>query len=376
MDRYLKCAVEEDLNEKMVFIGGPRQVGKTTLALDILNSDQTSPAYLNWDLVSVKKTLLKGEIPSDGQLLVFDEIHKYKNWRNLIKGFYDSLGDNRKILVTGSARLDYYRRGGDSLQGRYHYLRLHPLSLYEIRQFNSNVSEFKRLMDFGGFPEPFLKADKRHWRRWQKERRTRVVQEDLVSLEQVKEISQLGLLAEILPERVGSVLSINNLRSDLVVAFETAERWVTILENIYYCFRIAPYGLPALRTAKKEKKLYLWDWSLCESESARFENLVASNLLKYCHYLEDTEGYAMRLLFLRDSTGREIDFVVTRNGCPEFAVECKTGDSSLSKNITYFAARSNVPVFYQVHMGCRDYEVPASKGRVLPFGKFAELIRI
>ena len=197
-------------------------------------------------------------------------------------------------MITGSARLDYYRRGGDSLQGRYHYLRLHPLSYFEVKRL-AGIDDMERLLNFGGFPEPFLKADKRHWKRWQKERRVRVVQEDLVSLEHVKEISQLGLLVEILPERVGSVLSINNLRNDLAVAFESVERWVTILENIYYCFRISPFGFPALRTAKKEKKLYLWDWSLCESHSARFENLVASNLLKHCHHLEDTEGDAMEL---------------------------------------------------------------------------------
>jgi len=375
MERYLKREIIEDLNEKMVFLGGPRQVGKTTLALNILDGDQRHPAYLNWDSPAIQKDLLAGHLPSGEPLLIFDEIHKYKHWRNMVKGFYDTAGGERRFLVTGSARLDYYRRGGDSLQGRYHYFRFHPLSLYEIRHF-AGTDDLERLLKFGGFPEPFIKGNERHWKRWQLERSSRVVQDDLVSLENVREISQLGLLVNVLPERVGSILSINNLRNDFQVAFETLERWVTILENIYVCFRISPFGLPALRTAKKEKKLYLWDWSLCEDRSAKFENLVASNLLKYCHYHEDRDGERMELHFLRDSQKREVDFVVTKNGQPLFAVECKTGEASLSKNITYFSRRSNIPTFFQVHLGKKDYEVPESKARVLPFSTFSEILKI
>ena len=161
------------------------------------------------------------------------------------------------------------------------------------------ASDIEHLLEFGGFPEPFLKSEKRHWKRWQRERQSRIIQEDLINLEYVREVSQLDLLAETLSGKVGSPLSINNLRQDLSVAFETVERWVCILENLYYCFRILPYGIPKLRVAKKEKKLYLWDWSLYSDPGARFENLVASHLLKFCHFMEDTEGENIELRFLR-----------------------------------------------------------------------------
>ncbi len=377
MKRYLTAAVREDLQEKMVFLGGPRQVGKTTLALSLIKgADETHPAYLNWDVPESQRLLMAGGLPSNQSLIILDEIHKFKRWRGLVKGFYDRHKSHIQFLVTGSARLDHYRRGGDSLQGRYHYFRLHPLSLYELNQ-QPQQADLETLLRFGGFPEPFLKHNQRHWQRWQRERQSRVIQEDLINLEHVKEVSQLQLLAQMLPSRVGSVLSIGNLKQDLSVAFETADRWVTIFENLYYCFRIMPYGLPHLRAVHKERKLYLWDWSLCLGDAARFENLVASNLLKYCHFQEDTQGDDMSLRFLRDATGREIDFVVLRNGRPQFAVECKSGANALSKNIAYFAARTPIPQFYQVHLEARgtDAEWPASRARILPFLEFCKWLK-
>ena len=376
MKRYLQEFIRKDLEEKMVFLGGPRQVGKTTLALSLLeNGDEQHPAYLNWDDLQTRRMLMDGALPSDEPLVLLDEVHKYKGWRNLVKGFYDTNKSSRQFLITGSARLDHYRRGGDSLQGRYHYHRLHPLSFHELGE-GAGKEGLDTLLRFGGFPEPFLKANTRHWKRWQRERQSRVVHEDLINLEQVKEVSQLNLLADILPARVGAPLSINNLRSDLSVAFETAERWVTILENLYFCFRIEPFGIPRLRAAKKEKKLYMWDWSLCADEAARFENLVASNLLKFCHREEDQEGDRMELKFIRDSQRREIDFVVVRNGRPEFAVECKSGDRKLARNIRYFSERTSIPVFYQVHRGQSDLEHGSARGRILPWTKFSEILGV
>ncbi len=376
MKRYLHTTILADLKEKMVFVGGARQVGKTTLALSLLKKGtEKHPAYLNWDDRATKKLLLNGSLPSDEPLIILDEVHKYKDWRNRVKGLYDTHKSDTQLLVTGSARLDFYRRGGDSLQGRYHYYRLHPLSLYEINK-HPTPNDLEQLMQFGGFPEPFLKSNQRHWKRWQRERQTRVIHEDLLSLETVKEVSQLDLLSQILPNRVGAPLSINNLRQDLSVAFETVDRWITILENLYYCFRIKPYGVPHLRAARKEQKLYLWDWSLCEDTSARFENMVASHLLKYCHRMEDTEGDRMELRFLRDSIKREIDFIVVKNNKPEFAVECKTGQKQLSPNIAYFAQRINIPVIYQVHLKDKDYMVKSARARVLPFTRLCELLKV
>ena len=376
MQRDLVPVLMADLEEKMVFLGGPRQVGKTTLALSLLDDGKaTHPAYLSWDDFADRKLLLAGALPANQSLLIFDEIHRYRQWRGLIKGIYDKQHDLRKILVTGSARLDHYRKGGDSLQGRYHYHRLHPLSLYEVNP-KPAASDLEQLLAFGGFPEPFLKADGRHWKRWQRERQSRVIQEDLISLEQVREVSQVELLASVLPSRVGSPLSINNLRQDLAVAFETADRYIRILENLYFCFRIPPHGLPKLRAAKKEQKLYMWDWSLCDDPAARFENLVASQLLKYCHHHEDTAGETMSLRFLRDSAGREIDFVVVRGGKPVFAVECKTGERDLSRNIPYFAARSDIPIFYQVHCGSKNVEFSAARAHILPLTVLAGILKI
>ena len=368
LSRYLKAHIVADLKNKMVFVGGPRQVGKTTLALDILDvGSRRHPAYLNWDDPQTRKRLLAAEFPGGQSLLVFDELHKFPRWRELIKGLYDTQGDDTSILVTGSARLDHFRKGGDSLQGRYHYYRLHPCSLNEISR-EPTASDLNDLLQFGGFPEPLLTGDSRTWRRWQRERVSRVVYDDLRDLENVREVALVELLAEALPDRVGSPLSINSLSEDLQVAHETVKRWLSILENLYFCFRIAPFGAPRIRAVKKETKLYLWDWSQVPGDGERFENLVASQLLKYCHFVEDTQGFRMELRFIRDFDRREVDFVVLRDRRPEFAVECKTGSRSPSRAISYFRERTNIPAFFQVHLEDRDY---ITKGtRVLPFTTF------
>ena len=376
MNRYIQAEVVEDLQKKMVFVGGPRQVGKTTLALNILGGDEQHPAYFNWDYADDKRMLLQGGLPSKQPLIVLDEIHKYKEWRNFIKGLYDKNKTRTSFLITGSARLDYYRKGGDSLQGRYHYYRLHPLSLYELNHTPSSA-DLQALLTFGGFPEPFFSQSERDWKRWQRERISRVIHEDLVSLEQVKEVGQLDLLAILLQDKVASLLSINSLRQDLSASHEAVDRWVRILENLYYCFRIRPFAVKKIKALKKDRKLYLWDWSLCREPGSRFENLVASNLLKYCHYHEDTLGDDMELCFLRDNCKREVDFVVLRDGKPLFAVECKTGAKAISKHLAYFSKRTEIPCFYQVHSGSEDYEVNELRTRVMPFTLFAaEVLKI
>lgn len=366
--RYLKGPVEKDLSERMVFVGGPRQVGKTTFALSFLPEPMgNNPGYLNWDNVKVRSLLLKGELPPGESFIVLDEIHKFARWRNLVKGFYDANRSSVSFLVTGSARLDYYRKGGDSLQGRYHYYRLHPFSLLELNP-SGNKKDLELLLKFGGFPEPVLRGDERFWRRWQRERIQRVIYEDIRDLENIKEISLLELLAEELPNRVGSPLSIKNLKELLQVAHETVARWIEIFERMYFCFRIAPYGPPRIRAVKKEQKLYLWDWSLVTDPGARFENFVAAQLLKYCHFLEDTEGHKMELQFLRDTDKREIDFVVLKDRKPCFAVECKYGERGLNPAMHYFKERTAIPQYYQVHMGEKDYLQDGI--RVLPVEKF------
>ncbi len=367
--RYLEAAITPVLPRKMVFIGGPRQVGKTTLALSLVGkgADETHPAYFNWDDPRAAARIRRLELPPAEPLLVLDEIHKYARWRNLVKGIYDTEKSRRRIVVTGSARLDYYRKGGDSLANRYRYFRLHPFSLRELSA-SPTKSDVDALLRFGGFPEPFLLQDEREHRIWQRDRVTRVVRYDLRDLEQVREITLVEQLVDLLPARVGSPLSIKSLREDLEVDHKTVERWITILENLYLCFRISPFGSPKVRAVKKERKLYLWDWSMTPEGGARFENLVASQLLKYCHFLEDTEGHAMELRFLRDTDKREVDFVVLQNRKPLFAVECKSGERDLSPAIRYFAQRTSIPRFFQVHLGDRHFETGAAT--VLPFRTF------
>ena len=374
--RYLENAVRVALKRKMAFVGGPRQVGKTTFALGFLGegADERHPAYLTWDHPSVPPRLRTGELPAGEPLLLLDEIHKYARWRNLLKGIYDTEKSRRNILVTGSARLDYYRKGGDSLAGRYRYFRLHPFSLRELNAASSQ-SDLEALLKFGGFPEPLFSQNEAEHRIWRRDRISRVVREDLRDLEHVREISLIEQLTDLLPSKVGSPLSIKSLRDDLQVDHKTAERWLQILENLYVCFRVAPYGPPRIRAVKKERKLYLWDWSSVESEGARFENLVASQLLKYCHFVEDTEGYSMELRYLRDTDKREVDFVVLKERKPLFAVECKSGEKAVGSALRYFAERTPIPHFYQAHLGqrysstgnitvlpfirlCRDLELP------------------
>jgi len=373
--RYLERAVTTVLPRKMAFIGGPRQVGKTTLALSLVGkgADERHPAYFNWDDPRSAARLRRLELPAGEPFLILDEVHKYARWRNLVKGIFDTEKSRRRIVVTGSARLDYYRKGGDSLANRYRYFRLHPFSLREMTTRPAQ-SDVDALLRFGGFPEPLLDQDERELRIWQRDRIARVVRDDLRDLEQVREISLVEHLVDLLPHRIGTPLSIKSLREDLEVDHKTVERWLAILENLYLCFRISPFGPSKVRAVKKERKLYLWDWSMAPEGGPRFENLVASQLLKYCHFVEDTEGHAMELRFLRDTDRREVDFVVLQNRKPLFAVECKSGERGVSPAIRYFAERTSIPRFFQVHLGDRHFE--AGKATVLPFRTFCQELNL
>jgi predicted AAA+ superfamily ATPase len=248
---------------------------------------------------------------------------------------------------------------------------MHPLSLPEVSKDFSN-SVLERLFQFGGFPEPYLTSDPKFLKRWHRQRRERIVYSDIRDLENVKEISNIELLINALPDRVGSPLSRKNLAQDLEVDFKTVEKWLTILENVYYAYRISPFGAPRIKAVKKEQKIYFWDWSELENDGTRWENLVASHLLKFCHYLEDTEGEKMELRFLRDTDGREVDFVVLKNKKPIFAVECKTGEKTLSPHLRYFADRTSIPKFYQVHRGEKHYAA-SDKIELIPFTQFCKV---
>jgi predicted AAA+ superfamily ATPase len=331
--------------------------------------NESSPAYLNWDVLADRENILAERLPPGQSRIIFDEIHKYAQWRNLMKGLFDKNKTSISFIVTGSARLDYYRKGGDSLQGRYHYYRLHPFTVMDCKHVLNDVL-VEQLLRFGGFPEPFFKGEERFHRRWMREHSSRVIYEDLRDLENVREVSMLDLLLSHLPACVGSPLSVNSLSKLLQVAYETVEHWLVIFERLYMCYRIPPFGAKRIRAVRKEKKLYFWDWSRVEDPGARFENMVAGHLLKYCHYIEDTEGYEMELRFIRDTDKREVDFVVLCDGQAKFAVECKSGERSASPACRYFRERTDIPQFYQVHMGTKDFGNATTHTRVLPFSTF------
>lgn len=367
--RYLKSEIEQVLKKKMVFIGGPRQVGKTTMALSFLSpASVKNSQYLNWDNPTDQKLILTNEISLVSKVSVFDEIHKYKNWRNLIKGIYDKNHEDHQFIVTGSARLDHFRKGGDSLLGRYRYFRLHPFTVSEL---GANRSDTEALLKFGGFPEPYLSQNEKEHKLWINERSYRLVRDDIKDLTAIKETSLITLLMGLLPDRVGSLLSLNSLSEDIQVSQPSIHRWLTELEHLYYCYRISPFGSSKIRAIKKIQKLYLWDWSEIQERGPRFENMVASHLLKLCHFREDTEGDKYELRYLRDTDHHEVDFVVLKNNKPLFAVECKTGESSLSKSINYFKGKLEIPEYYQVHLGKKDFGNP-KHGRVLPFETFCQ----
>jgi len=352
-DRYLEPHVLQDLEQKMVFVSGPRQVGKTTLARHLPGA---KAGYLNWDVAEHRERILARELPP-GLFWVFDEIHKYRGWRNYLKGLFDNRRKGQRILVTGSARLDVYRFSGDSLQGRYHMLRLHPLSAAELGI--TKQADFEQLLELGGFPEPFLGGSAVDARRRSREYRNLLIREEVMSLEQVQDLGNLELLILRLPDLVGSPLSINALREDLRVSHKTVDNWIQILERLYAVFRIMPFGPPAVRAIKKAQKHYHFDWTLVKDPGAKFENLVASHLLKWIHYQQDTQGLDVELRYFRTRDGREVDFVVTEDREPRLAVECKLSDTNPGRGLRYLRDKFPDCDAWQVSTNtAKDYVTP------------------
>jgi len=351
--RYLLRQVTRDLSRKMVFVAGPRQVGKTTLALDIPGARR---GYLNWDTDEGRERILRRQLPAS-TLWVLDEIHKYRRWRNYLKGLYDGRRRGQRILVTGSGRLDLYRFGGESLQGRYHLLRLHPFSAAELGL--RTADDLKTLLTLGGFPEPFLSGSEVESRRWSREYRTRLIRDDVASLERIQDLGHLELLMLRLPELVGSPLSVNAVREELQVSHKAVASWLAALERLYAIVRIPPLGAPRIRAIKKAQKHYHLDWSIVPAEPARFENLVACHLLKWVHLQQDALGRDVDLRYFRDTDGREVDFVVVDGRAPVLMIECKWSDASPDRSLHYLKAKFPAAEAWQISAtGTRDYVTP------------------
>jgi len=386
IERYIEKFVLKDIKEKMVFIAGPRQVGKTTFAQYFGDKYFSGKSiYLNWDNREDRRNILQGIFEADKRLIIFDEIHKYRGWKSYLKGEYDKYKKRFKMMVTGSARLDIYRKGGDSLLGRYYYWRLHPFSLKEMLNRETKVEPFRELeflnlekerleqfevlFHFGGFPEMVIKQDTRALRRWHNEHIDRVVREDIRDIENVRDLSALQVLVEILPEKVGSLFSLNSLREDLNVTHKTIALWTDILERFYCHFRIYPFQSSKIKSLRKEPKLYLWDWSEIEREGARFENMVASHLLKFCHFLFDAYGYKAGLYFLRDVEKREIDFLIAVKNKPWFCVEVKSSSAGIPSALRYFSEKMEIPFVYKV-VREKGVDYIKDKVRVISADKF------
>ncbi|MCP4601271.1 MAG: ATP-binding protein [Proteobacteria bacterium] len=324
----------------MVFVGGPRQVGKTTLAKNVLNACSSEGLYFNWDYDEDRQAILDKKWLNTTPVLVFDELHKFPKWKNWLKGLYDVSSELHRFLITGSARLDVYRRGGDSLMGRYHYWRLHPFTLDEIPRGFTPKEAFKRLMKVGGFPEPFLDGDEREARRWRRERFDRVLREDIRDLDSIRNIGNMSLFLDLLRRRVGGLINLSSMARDLEISPKTAKSWLEILERMYLVFSVKPYSRSLARAIRKSSKVYFFDNAdVLGDQGAKFENFIATSLLRRLHFLEDREGYKFELRYIRDKEGREVDFAVLRDGELMELIEVKYSDDSPAKSLTYYAER-------------------------------------
>jgi predicted AAA+ superfamily ATPase len=367
MDRIYTQILKKHLvtYPQMAFLVGPRQVGKTTIATQLATQFNES-IYLNWDVIETREKILSGQkfiedifplnvMRSQKPLIIFDEIHKYKNWKNYLKGFFDVYKNNYSILVTGSARLDIYQAGGDSLMGRYFQYTVHPLTLSEVLskqkvqkdteffQSPSNDKEMllERLFQFGGFPDPFVHKAPEYSNLWQSTRLKQLIFEDIQSVAQIHDIQIIEVLAKMLKYQTGGLLNKSNLAKKIQVTVQTVSRWIDTLERLYYCFRIKPFHANVTRSLIKEPKIFLWDWSQVEEEGARFENMMAVSLLKFVNFWTEQGIARFDLYYLRDIDKKEVDFVVTKNNTPYLMVEAKLSSTTISPHISHFQKQIN-----------------------------------
>lgn len=334
MERYLLESLRELLERKMILLMGPRQVGKTTLSKAVTKDF----AYYNYDIKKDLRVFKDLDWDRSKSLVIFDELHKMKKWKLWLKGVYDSGStDEQNFLITGSARLDVAKKMGDSLAGRYFSLRLNPLDLKELANYGSLESNYKRLLSVGGFPEPFFEGTSRFYGLWSKSHFDAILRQDLVTLENVRDIDGIEMLVELLSSRVGSLISYTSLSEDLGRDDKTVKRWLTLLEQMYIVFRVSPFSKNLARGIKKAGKYYFYDLGRVDGDEAqKLENLVALALKKEIEFLEDTEGRRGELHFIQTKEKKEIDFLVLQKQKPAQLFEVKLSDGSPSKNFEYF----------------------------------------
>ena len=335
MNRYLKTALKMDMGDKILLLTGPRQCGKTTLS-KMLNPDYQ---YINYDLAEHRLLLGEKSWDRSKSLVIFDELHKMQHWKAWLKGIYDVEGLPPALLVTGSARLNAFRKAGDSLAGRHFQFRLHPLDLKEALAFTDlNIDEcFARLMNVGGFPEPFLKGTKSFYNRWKRSHINLIMREDLLTLSAVRDIQSIETMIELLRSRVGSPVSANSLARDLQKSPNTIQHWLKLLEDLYVVFRVTPFHRNIARALLKEPKYYFYDNAMVlGDEGVRLENLTACALLKEIQYNQDVDGEDFDMFYIRNKDGQEIDFLITHEKRPCKLIEVKWKDANLSRNFKKF----------------------------------------
>ncbi len=337
MERTIKNTLVDLIRDKYILLSGPRQVGKTFFSKHLFQKY----TYLNFDESTQRKLIMKKQWSRDKNLLILDEIHKMKHWKRYLKGLFDTEGVEQPVLVTGSARLDTYKKGGDSLAGRHYSFHLLPLSVKEVDPTRAQ-EVFDLLLRFGGFPDPFLKASDRSAKLWRKGHLNVVLREDLLDLEKVRDIKSIEILVDILADRVGSTLSLSSIAQTLEVSPNTIKHWIQILESLYVIFVIRPFAAHPTKSILKEPKIYFYDTGrVTAGDAARLENLAANHLLKRMHFIQDTQGEKCELLYIKDKEKREIDFITLVNRKPEWLIEIKTSETVFSSQLYYYHKRLN-----------------------------------
>lgn len=356
MDRYLYHPIKRDLSKKMVILTGPRQVGKTYLAKELMKEFRNAQ-YLNYDHYDDARIIHNQTWSLDADLLVLDEIHKMKNWKRFVKGIYDTRPKGQSFLITGSARLDTFRQTGESLAGRYFPYRLHPLSVREVRNSVSPREALSLLNRLGGFPEPFLSGSDSEAARWRNQYYTDLIREDILEFSRIHEIKAIRLLVEMLRERVGSPLSYTSIAGDLQIAPNTVQKYVDILESLCIIFLVRPFHANIARAILKEPKAYFFDSGYVKGdEGLKLENTCAVCLLKHAQYLQDTTGEDISLCYVRTRDGREVDFALRREDRITMLIEVKLTENKPTPGLLYFNGRIPDAAAFQLVQNLRQEE--------------------
>jgi uncharacterized protein len=375
--------------KSMIFLSGPRQTGKTTFVKEIVSKNYFPVTYFNWDNIDNKKTLLKDPYffqsvdtePSRKPLVIFDEIHKYRSWKNYLKGVYDQFARRFMFAVLGSGRLEMSKRSGDAMTGRFWEMHLFPFTLAELSSARMDFKHFfknpfagcelirpapadavwRELFRLGGFPEPFLSGKETTWQRWSANYGRQIIRDDMRTINEIRLIDEIETLFSLLPTRVGSPLSINNLATDLQVSFPAINNWLDLFDHFYLTFRISPWSKKISRAILREKKLYLFNYPSVADPGARFENMVALELLRAVRSWNDWGWGDFDLRYVRNKEKKEVDFLLTNRQSPFLLIETKLTDPAPSPSLAEFQSVLKIPAVQLVHTPATIHRIISGK---------------